>query len=111
MELTRDNVRAWLIGYAWVEKTQDQKERVVDCILSQGGWELIDARADRYAGAQESPGPDAFAEGVQFELSALYECHDGPHLPTCPMANKNLENHDNNGWDLNGTSTQGDGWR
>jgi hypothetical protein len=78
-------IRAWLIRYAWLG-TDEQRSRTVDCIMSQDDWRYIDAVADRYAGAQDEPGPDAFDEGVQFALSALYECHDGPHLATCPSA-------------------------
>lgn len=76
-------IREWLLGYAWAEDSQEAKEAVVDCIMAQGDWRYLDARADRYAGAQWEPGPAAFSEGVQFELSALYECHDGPHTEQC----------------------------
>lgn len=81
---TRDAVRTWLLAYAWSETTQEAKEAVVDCIMAQDGWEFIDAVADKYSGAQWEPGPAAFAEGQEFALSALYECHSPPHLPTCP---------------------------
>jgi hypothetical protein len=84
-EMTEDRVRQWLLAYAWAQDTPDEKARVVECIMAQGAWQHIDALADQYAGAQWEPGPKAFAEGVQYALSALYECHTGPHLDTCPV--------------------------
>jgi hypothetical protein len=84
MEITRDNVRTWLLDYAWMGP-RDRDERIVECIMMQpDSVETIDAIADQYAGAQESPGPKAFAEGIQYALSALYEAHCGPHAPCCP---------------------------
>jgi hypothetical protein len=80
---TREQVRNWLLKYSWLGP-KERDERIVDCIMSQDGWKSIDAVADKYAGAQNEPGPAAFAEGTEFSLSALYECHDGPHLDTCP---------------------------
>jgi hypothetical protein len=76
-------VRAWLLDYAWMGPA-GRDARIVDCILAQDGWKYIDAVADQFAGAQDQPGPAAFSDGVGFALSALYECHDGPHQPTCP---------------------------
>ncbi len=81
---TKSAVRAWLLDYAW-SGTAAEQARNVDCILSQDGWHHLDVRADAYAGAQFEPGPEAFAEGEQFALSALYECHGGPHIESCPM--------------------------
>jgi hypothetical protein len=83
-KLDEQSVRAWLTSYVWLPSHQDHKKEMVDCIISQGGWEYISARADQFAGAQEEPGPKAFSEGIQFALSELYECHTGPHLETCP---------------------------
>lgn len=83
-KLTREEVRDWLLDYAWLDEPAEVQAAEVECILSQDGWQYIDALADKYAGAQNEPGPKAFSEGVEFALSALYECHDGPHLPTCP---------------------------
>jgi hypothetical protein len=82
-QVTEQQARDWLREYAWLG-TEDEKDREVECIMSQGGWRHVGAMADKFAGAQEEPGPVAFTEGVLFALSALYECHDGPHLPTCP---------------------------
>lgn len=85
-EMTREALRAWLLDYAWMG-TEDEKRRTVDCIMSQENeLDVLEARADKYAGAQAEPGPEAFADGEAFALSALYECHDGPHLRTCPDA-------------------------
>lgn len=81
--MTKEQVRTWLLDYAWSGTPEEQK-REVECILSQDEWEHIGAQADRFAGAQWEPGPEAFEEGIGFALSALYECHDSPHLDTCP---------------------------
>jgi len=82
--MSEEQIRAWLLKYAWLG-TEEEQVRSVDCIMSQDGWKYLDARADKYSGAQFEPGPEAFAEGMEFELSALYECHDGPHIETCPF--------------------------
>lgn len=87
MKLPKDAVRTWLLAYAWFGTEEDQK-RNVECILAQDGWEYIDAVADQFAGAQWEPGPEAFSDGQQYAMSALYETHGGPHLADCPM------NHD-----------------
>lgn len=79
-----DMVRNWLLGYAWAEQSQQDKVAVVNCIMAQGEWKLMDIVADRYASAQWSPGPTAFDDGVGFALSSLYECHRGPHTQDCP---------------------------
>ena len=81
---TCEQVRQWLLAYAWAETTPEEKTAVVECILSQDDWKFVDAVADKFAGAQAEPGPAAFSEGTEFALSALYECHVGPHLPSCP---------------------------
>jgi hypothetical protein len=75
--LSEDVVRRWLLAYAWTG-TDDEKARNVECILSQGDWQHLDANA------QSEPGPEAFSEGTEYELSSLYECHGGPHLASCP---------------------------
>jgi hypothetical protein len=82
--MTEEQIRAWLLDYAWAEETPEAKTAVVDCIMSQNHWQYVDARADQYAGAQNEPGPKAFAEGTEFALSELYECHTKPHLDACP---------------------------
>lgn len=76
-------VRKWLLAYAWLG-TQEEQVLEVECILHQDDWRHLEALADKFAGAQFEPGPKAFDEGTEFALSALYECHDGPHLNTCP---------------------------
>lgn len=84
---TREQVRNWLLDYAWAG-TKEEQIRTVECIMHHEGWKYIDAVADKFAGAQEEPGPKAFSQGTEFALSALYECHDGPHLETCPMSRR-----------------------
>lgn len=79
----REAVKAWLLDYAWLGTPEEQAAEV-ECILAQGEWDLIETQADRFAGAQAEPGPEAYAEGIGFALSALYECHDGPHTDGCP---------------------------
>jgi hypothetical protein len=83
--MNEEMVREWLLEYAWLG-TDAEKIREVECIMAQDHWKYVSARADQYAGAQESPGPEAFAWGTGFALSELYECHDAPHLPSCPRA-------------------------
>lgn len=85
MALTKDQVRDWLLAYAWLG-TAEEKAREVECILSQpaADGDLIDAVTEKYAGMAEVPGPAAVSDAESFALSALYECHEGPHLPTCP---------------------------
>jgi hypothetical protein len=87
-DISREAVRRFLRTYAWAEKSERDKDMVVECIMMQGAWQYLDARADRYAGAQWEPGPEAFDEGLGFEMSALYECHDGPHIAACPNYKK-----------------------
>lgn len=83
--MTEDQVREFLLKYAWVPgHTDEQKRGEVDCIMAQGDWEFIDTMADRFAGAQEEPGPKAYSDGEMFALTALYECHDAPHIEGCP---------------------------
>jgi hypothetical protein len=82
--MSEDEVRQWLLEYAWMG-TEEDKAATVECIMHQDDWRYVDARAESFAGAQWSPGPEAFAEGLAFALSSLYECHEGPHLETCPM--------------------------
>lgn len=83
--MTRAQIRQFLLGYAWLGSREEQA-REVECIMSQDGWRVIEVHAERYAGAQFETGPAAYAAGQEFALTALYECHDGPHLPTCPRA-------------------------
>lgn len=85
-EQVKAAVHAFLMDYAWLpDHTPEQKTANVDCIMAQDGWQYVQMRADQFAGAQFEPGPEAFDAGVMNELSGLYECHDEPHQPTCPM--------------------------
>lgn len=74
-------IRAWLKAYL---KPGAESAAEIDCIMAQDNWMYIDALADKFAGSQWQQGPEAFSEGVQFALSALVECHDGPHTGACP---------------------------
>lgn len=84
--MTREEITAWLTRYAWLG-TEEEQAREVECIMSQDDWEYIDVTAERFNGAQFGDG-EHDGDGDEFALSALYECHDGPHLATCPR------NHD-----------------
>lgn len=81
----RAEVRRWLLDYAW-SGTPEEKEREVNCILSQEDWKYLDARVERDMGqwSEEGDHRQVLNEAWGFELSALYECHDEPHLATCP---------------------------
>lgn len=75
-------IREWLLKYAW-SGTEDEQRREVDCIMSQGDVvTLVDGLTEQYAGTAEDETQAMEAQGVV--LSSLYECHDEPHLPTCP---------------------------
>lgn len=83
--MKRKDVKAFLLAYAWLDDTPQEKAAEVECILKQGDWQFIEARADQRAGAAESGGgPEEFDEATDMELSALYECHDEPHTAACP---------------------------
>lgn len=73
----------WLAGYAWMG-TDAEKAANIACIMSQDDWQHIDVTAERFEGAQSGDDGEDRMSGDDFALSALYECHDGPHLATCP---------------------------
>lgn len=54
------------------------------CIRASEDWKYIEARADVYSGAQFESGPGTYREGLDFAVTALYECHGGPHIEPCP---------------------------
>lgn len=83
MKYTESTIRDWLIGYAWLGTWEEQK-REVDCIMSQDGWRYLDARIEHVKGQASGEETDLDTEANEYVLSALYECHDEPHLPTCP---------------------------
>lgn len=83
MAFTENEIRDWLTAYAWMG-TDDDKKRTVDCIMAQDDWKYIDGVTERYASMAEDPGPQASMDAHGFALSALYECHDGPHADSCP---------------------------
>lgn len=78
--MTRNQIRKWLLAYAWNGTTAEQAAEV-ECILAQDGWKHHGALAEKFRGQAEDPDTNAPDE---FALSSLYECHDGPHLSTCP---------------------------
>lgn len=94
--MTENEIREWLKGYVYcgpewltpAEKTSIawRNDRVIDCIMSQDDWKNIDIQAERFMNAQfgdEDP-KKVKDEAVGFALSALYECHEGPHIDECP---------------------------
>lgn len=86
MKLDETSIRKWLEDYAWLG-TSDEKQREIDCIMSQSDWKHIDAVAEKFAGQASGEEQDIMSGATGFALSALYECHDAPHLPTCPRWN------------------------
>lgn len=76
------SVRNWLLDYAW-SGTADEQMREVDCIMAQGGWKYVDASAERFRAMANDD--EQAKEALGFALSALYECHGGDHLVTCPL--------------------------
>lgn len=81
MEYTAESIRKWLLTYAWAG-TPDERAAEIDCIMAQDGWKHLAARVERIRG--QAWDAEQATEAEEFELSALYECHDAPHLPTCP---------------------------
>lgn len=84
-------VKAWLLDYAWCG-TPDEQRREVDCIMAQDEWRHLSAVAEKFKGMAENPGdPKQMDEAEFMAISALYECHDGPHLDTCPHGFNRIE--------------------
>jgi len=81
--MTEDEIRNWLLAYAWLGNEEDQV-REVDCIMSQDDWKYLEARKEQLRNQASGEEADLEAEVDGHALSALYECHDGPHLDTCP---------------------------
>lgn len=79
--MTEEQIKAWLLSYAWLG-SEEERAREVDCIMAQDDWKHLDAMSEHYRGMAFDDRQATEAEG--FALSALYECHDGPHLSTCP---------------------------
>lgn len=81
-DLTEDAIREWLLEYAWLGTPKEQ-EREVDCIMAQQDTvSVVDALTEKYSGMANDDRQALEAQG--FALSGLYECHDEPHLSTCP---------------------------
>lgn len=76
-------IMTWLLEYAWMDTIAEQAQEV-RCIMAQSEnvGELVALLTDKYQGQAFDDAQAAEAHG--FALSALYECHDGPHLTTCP---------------------------
>lgn len=83
--MTKQEIRAWLVRYAWLGTTEAQ-EREVDCIMAQDDWKRLEVRKEQLRGQASGEETDLEVEVDEFALSALYECHDGPHLDTCPQS-------------------------
>lgn len=81
--MDEDAIKAWLLNYAWLGDA-DYQRREVDCIMAQDDWRYIDARIEMYKGQASGEEVNLDMEASGFALSGLYECHDEPHLPTCP---------------------------
>lgn len=79
--MTEHQIRAWLLDYAWLG-TEAEQASEVECIMHQGAWRYLGAHAEQIR-TQSSGEDDLVTEGEGYALSTLYECHDGPHLPTC----------------------------
>lgn len=81
--MTKDEVRTWLLWYAWLG-TSDEQTREVDCIMSQDDWKHLEVRKEQLRGQASGEETNLNEEVDGYALSGLYECHDGPHLATCP---------------------------
>lgn len=81
--MTEDQIRAWLLEYAWLGN-EDRQRREVDCIMSQDDWRYLEVRKEQLRGQASGEETNLEAEVDGYALSGLYECHDGPHLETCP---------------------------
>lgn len=93
---SKDAIRKWLYDYIWggpqrgedlAEQIEKYKNAILDCIFSQDTWQYLDVRVERLMAQRsgERSVEDDMNEALGLELSSLYECHDGPHLDTCPF--------------------------
>lgn len=85
MTVNQEAIKTWLLGYAWLGSTEERAAEV-ECIMAQREWEYLDARVEHLLGQRsgERTVEEDLSEAEGMALSGLYECHDGPHLPTCP---------------------------
>jgi hypothetical protein len=83
--MTREKIQAWLRDYAWLG-TPEEQEREVTCIMAQDDWKHLEARKEQLRGQASGEETNLEEQVDEFALSALYECHDGPHMDTCPRA-------------------------
>lgn len=97
---TEEQVRAWLLEYAW-SGTPEEQAAEVECILAQDDWKHLSARTEQLMAQASGDADHRQAFGSQeliddatgMALSSLYECHDGPHLGTCPEARSLAERY------------------
>jgi len=83
--MTEEQIRAWLLDYAWLG-TPERQRREVDCIMSQDDWKHLEVRKEQLRGQASGEETDLEEQVDGYALSGLYECHDGPHLDTCPRS-------------------------
>jgi hypothetical protein len=100
----KDAIREWLFDYIWggpayqtpseAELVVKYKNNVIECIFSQDTWQYLDVRIEKLMSQRsgERTVREDMEEALGLELSSLYECHEGPHLPTCPMGR--VEHHE-----------------
>lgn len=74
----------------WINTNYGLRPELVDCILAQDDWQFLDAQTEHYAGQAWDPGPESYKQAREFALSALVECHDGPHINGCPQGRPHL---------------------
>lgn len=80
--MTRNAIREWLFSN-YLSDTDDNR-RLVDCIFTQSEWRYIDARREQALSQWSGEGEPPIDEALGFAITALVECHDGPHTAACP---------------------------
>lgn len=83
--MNKAKIESWLLDYAW-SGTEDEQRREVECIMAQDGWHYLDARKEQLRAQASGEEENLEVQVNEYALSALYECHDEPHLNTCPNA-------------------------
>jgi hypothetical protein len=83
--VTKQEIQEWLVRYAWLG-TPDAQEREVACIMSQDDWTHLEVRKEHLRGQASGEETNLEEDVTEHALSALYECHGGPHLDTCPRS-------------------------
>ena len=82
---TEEQIKKWLLDYAWFG-SEETKVHEVNCIMSQDEWKSLDLYVEKYMGTRfgDEHIETVHEEANDWALSALYECHMGPHIDTCP---------------------------